>query len=772
MTTSPARGRRHMRTLMVGPVLMGLIFWGGVARGSNLTALQQEVESIERLARALSINVKSMDVGRDRHAESRLVDAQVLYSLKDYTRAAILLLDYVTRYKNTPDYPEALFYLADSLYLKRDYLGAKRYFEDLVNKVHGKYYQEALQRLVELSLQTGDTSQIDRYLAALASIPPGQLKPSVPYVRAKYFYFRHEIDKSIKYFREIPPGHKYYLYAQYFIGTALVSKKNYAGAVKVYQKLVGTAPRNKAERHIVELAYLALGRLFYEDGKIARAIKMYQKVPRQSSEFDTALYEIAWAHVKNNDYRRALRALELLVLANPNSPFIPQVKVLQGNLLIRLKKWHLATELFSKTRERFMPVYSRMKQVLDEHGDPDVFFDLLLARNVSKFAMKIQVPALALTWVKEKPGIKRAMNLVEDVRGIQDSITDATKLITQLERAVNSPAKIKIFPEFTEAKSRALEVANRMALVRLRLVTEERKLVSDKASGAQKDQIAAFDNQRAALDAQVATLPKRAEDYKVREKLELARIQGMDKELNRLSVTVDSLKAQLVASRTYFLDTSAKRNKGARVSFNKEANQVGALINGLSDQVENLQQEVVSARSAAGIGGPGEVAERKVKRRFQELVSREHRLFTSIRGALGAEEGRQFDALAALMARMDRVRSSLSDFDSRLDKSVERKLVNIRRTLAEERRHVAQFSQSLTDYKQRTDVVAGNLTYSSFQEVVRKFYDIVVQADVGIIDVAWALKDTKSKEVSRLVRQRKADLRMLDDEFKEVLRDD
>jgi len=85
---------------------------------------------------------------------------------------------------------------------------------------------------------------------------------------------------------------------------------------------------------------------------------------------------------------------------------------------------------------------------------------------------------------------------------------------------------------------------------------------------------------------------------------------------------------------------------------------------------------------------------------------------------------------------------------------------------------VAKYATENSEYKQQTDTVAGSLTYAGFQDVAKRFYEIVVRADVGIIDVAWALKDAKSKEVSRLVRQQKMDLKVLDDEFKEVLQED
>ena len=58
-----------------------------------------------------------------------------------------------------------------------------------------------------------------------------------------------------------------------------------------------------------------------------------------------------------------------------------------------------------------------MKQLMTEHSDPNVFFDALLTRNVHSMGVVIQVPQLAMHWVKEHPKVKRALNLVNDMRG-------------------------------------------------------------------------------------------------------------------------------------------------------------------------------------------------------------------------------------------------------------------------------------------------------------------------------------------------------------------
>ena len=56
-------------------------------------------------------------------------------------------------------------------------------------------------------------------------------------------------------------------------------------------------------------------------------------------------------------------------------------------------------------------------------------------------------------------------------------------------------------------------------------------------------------------------------------------------------------------------------------------------------------------------------------------------------------------------------------------------------------------------------------------KVAKRFYDVVVKSDVGIVDVAWALKDSATRETAKLVSERKRELKLLDDEFKVVNKD-
>jgi hypothetical protein len=209
-----------------------------------------------------------------------------------------------------------------------------------------------------------------------------------------------------------------------------------------------------------------------------------------------------------------------------------------------------------------------------------------------------------------------------------------------------------------------------------------------------------------------------------------------------------------------------------RETFSREARQVRGGIEELQTEADELRQLLLEARTTMGVGGTEELAERGVKAQYRQVMAQEHELLGSLRDRLGGDKRTELDTLSSLLSRASRVDASLEGFDKKLDAGIEEKLSSIRTALREEKEAVARYTTESAQYGSETDQVAGAITYQGFQSVAKRFYDIIVRADVGIIDVAWALKDAKSKEVSRLVRQQKMDLKLLDDEFREVLRED
>ena len=67
--------------------------------------------------------------------------------------------------------------------------------------------------------------------------------------------------------------------------------------------------------------------------------------------------------------------------------------------------------------------------------------------------------------------------------------------------------------------------------------------------------------------------------------------------------------------------------------------------------------------------------------------------------------------------------------------------------------------------------LVGRIAFDSFRRVRQSFYDLVLKADVGVVDVAFTRKQDKTLEIQKLANQKDRELKQLDDEFKEVLKD-
>jgi hypothetical protein len=67
--------------------------------------------------------------------------------------------------------------------------------------------------------------------------------------------------------------------------------------------------------------------------------------------------------------------------------------------------------------------------------------------------------------------------------------------------------------------------------------------------------------------------------------------------------------------------------------------------------------------------------------------------------------------------------------------------------------------------------LVGRIAFDSFRRVQKSFYDLVLKADVGVVDVSFQRKQDKTSEIQKKSAAKDRELKQLDEEFKEVLKD-
>ncbi len=106
-------------------------------------------------------------------------------------------------------------------------------------------------------------------------------------------------------------------------------------AIEQFRKVTRIPAPSAAARHVVDLAWMAIGRLFHETDDYVEAAEAYSHVDRGSPEFSTMLYELAWVYVRLGDFERAQRALEVLTITDPNNLELADGSLLRADLMLR-----------------------------------------------------------------------------------------------------------------------------------------------------------------------------------------------------------------------------------------------------------------------------------------------------------------------------------------------------------------------------------------------------------------------------------------------------
>jgi tetratricopeptide (TPR) repeat protein len=744
--------------------------------GKRLLLLDGEALELEK---QLEASVGAKNAGDT--AERRLVEAQVAYGLGNYADATILLYGVVESYPQSRAYPEALFYLADSLFQKGDNLTARDYFHKILSErgERDPRYQEALERLIELSLRLQDPSGIQDYLARLDRLPKGSQLPSVPYVRGKYAYFTGAHDQAVQLFDGIGRDSKYYFQARYFVGVSQVARGDLTAAEKVFHDLVNVKPQSPQEEKILELGHLALGRIHYERDQPTDAIDHYLMIGRTSPYFDEALYEVAWVYVKAKEFDKALRALELLSLANPKSATLPDVRILEGNLRIRKaqaiaasqgnssEEYGKATQVFETTRTSYEKPKADLDRVMAKHADPKQFFAQLTGRAGTALDVQVELPEIALEWVKQEPEVGRVMGITKSLDEIREELDDTGKILERLDKAVSSPSRVTIFPELAARRSRAQNIGETVASLQQQLTTHERVLTQRVQKPEEQAELAAAQKTRRELAARLAALPGSSDSLE--ERIHKARDQwtDLDKKAQEVEVQIIGLQAELVAVEKYYHDTQGTQ-KLTPADYERAVGEVKGLIEGLTVQLDAIRQDAAGASDEAGISDEMAREETAVRERLAEAVRSEHAFLQRLAARLTPPDRRKVEQIAAIMVRSSQVEQTLRRVNGKIDKILDAQLDDVKKILVEEKGHLAEYRHSLKEYEAENLDVGSTVVAGSFDKVSKKFYEITVRADVGLLDVAWAQKEGSQKTVDRLRLDYAHEKNTLDGEFRDV----
>ncbi|MDP9151821.1 MAG: tetratricopeptide repeat protein, partial [Myxococcota bacterium] len=721
-------------------------------------------------------------------AEQRLSNGELLYRMNDYDRAVVVLSEIIEEFPDTPSYPDALWLRGETYYASHDYLAARRDYRLLVERGNEPRFQaylgRALARLVDVSLRVNDPPQsLASVLERFNQVPAAQVDASLLYAKGKAYFRQGAWNAAGDAFRQVPSTSPFGHQARYFQGLIAMkmargspsdgAKKGaifagYKQAIDAFRVATELPPDSVDHRHVIDLSWMAIGRLLYEMEQYQQASEAYSKVGRDSAEFDTMLYELAWVYVRLGDVQRAERALEVLTVSDPNSPYISDGTLLRADLLLRAGAFDRALRLYESVREQYDPMRAKVDSFLDSTADPSLYYDRLAQQDLDVVEPNQGLPALAVRWAREAEDGPLAFAVVDDVKECRALIRQSADLAEKLAALAGASNRVRAFPEVEAGEETALALLNRVSRTRLSLSRALDSLEPVELGG----EIGMVREHRRALSGSMQDLPAGPEDFSKRQQRGMAQWNTLSQELTRRSGEVDALNASINGLRRMLSEgpqQGVARDPVSLQRFQAELDANERDLRRYAAEITDLRRSLDMGRAQIGVGDARYQNDALVRDQFRDLLDREVRLAGA--GVAGNGAQRFAGEVTPVLVQARQYEDQLLVALQQLESQVSARAGELQNRIVAERASIAKFGQQLDGLDGDARDLVGHVAERNFRLVSDRLRGIVLRADVGVTEQAWEVREEEQGRVRSLQSERSRQEQLLDEELKEV-RDD
>jgi tetratricopeptide (TPR) repeat protein len=547
------------------------------------------------------------------------------------------------------------------------------------------------------------------------------------------------------------------LHAAYGRAAVRVARRELAPALADLEQCAAAAGAEGARREVRELCALGVGRVLGAQGKYREAAAAYAAVPPDSPHFADAAHEVAYAWLKAGEAEEALRWASLLSDLEPDAPLGPQATLLRADVLQRVGRQAEAVEIYRRVLERYAPVRDEVEALLLLRDDPSRDLELLARRDLAADAAAV-LPPLALRWAARRAEVERAQALAAGLEAARRLLADARREADGLQALLDRNWGMGAFPALEQAYLES-DAAQTVAIqVEAELAGELFHLLPISPVRAEVEALRAG---RAELERTVRALPASTAALEARRLAAADRAAARGRALHQLGAMVEGIDEEVAAVSRYVEAHRAEMaGAGERPALAEELRRHRAVAEGYRAELAELGREVARQADQAGMG----LAPAEDRQRFElrERLAQE--------AEAAAPARRVLDPLTRdRAARLDALRARAAEVISRADRVKRGLLARARASgeaprarLAAERRELEAAARDLDRAQASARALVGRVARRALDEVRRSFHDLVQQADVGIVDVAWTRRRERMDRIQALSARKAAEIEAVD----------
>ena len=178
------------------------------------------------------------------------------------------------------------------------------------------------------------------------------------------------------------------------------------------------------------------------------------------------MYEAAWNYIKAKDCQRAYRSLDLMLLQEPDTREAPSLRLLEGNLQLRMSNFYLASDAFSKMRDEFEPIHRQLQQVIVKSQTDPAYFDVADRQGARQVRHRGLRPHDGGQVGPAEPEVARMMALADEVGDIQRDLPRARSCSSASSASMDGSGRVGIFPDLAAHRTKSTEIIEPGASIR------------------------------------------------------------------------------------------------------------------------------------------------------------------------------------------------------------------------------------------------------------------------------------------------------------------
>ncbi len=759
------------------------------------------VRGIENDAANIKTDVTNIDetlkaaVLRERRfpLDKRFVDAQIAYDRGNLSVSSVLLTDLVTNpeFQKSRDYGQGLFMLGDCMFRTRNYMGARRYLDAIARSPNSPYFQQALQQLADIAVRLHRIEDVEMYAKRLDALPQDKRKSELSYQFGRAFFSAKAYGRAQTFLNAVAPDDKRWAAAKFYLGAINVANKRLDAAISNFVDVATAASATDEARRpdptVLDYANVALGRLFLQAKRYDESTKYYKAVDRNSVLYEEALYESAAAHVaaarvKSDrvaaaaETKKALEALDILLLTVSDDGVAVQAAVLRGRINMIDKQYDQADAAYQDVVERFGAITQELNQFARDDKNLENFFNWLLNRASEEYTVARPVSERVAKYIEKDEDMQRVVSLFDDMSAERADVKESDKLAKTIDAALREASRLDMFPELKDAWMRVSEDQNRTVDVGRRAVEMLRALAYGDMNDDEKTKADALQEQRKKWQDAFAKVPPTKGDYILRQTRVSNDFQRLSGDLSENRLLLEQLKqnaqgvAKMLNDRLY--------GDGGIVMAKDQENEIRARLNEVNDEVRRIFRELEELNSnfevtsqAFGAGDKVSSDENTIRLRLLAAQHFEQDAYVMALTRLG-KSNEAIARLSAVRLDVDKLVNSMADLLNTVAGRANDRISGMMVVLGQEKRNIAEYQVTVRQYEDDSRAMARQVGYGLIRAAQNRLSEIVLEADLGRVDVAWMRKQEKADAIKGLQEERNGKLKTLGEVLDNLTADD